>query len=147
MLADLRMERGKAITRYLTDEMIAGCEYDYDEAEMAQYVRSAEEEMAAQPDMDELGYSPEDLRQAIADQAKQGWMAEAFCKSRGIAIDEADAAAQADQMQLFMNVGSVSGIFGNMKKIAEISETAPERTEGEAVRAGTHRGRSRPRRQ
>lgn len=34
-------------------------------------------------------------------------MAEAFCKSRGIAIDEADAAAQADQMQLFMNVGSV----------------------------------------
>lgn len=137
MLANLRMGRGKAITRYLTDEMIAGCEYDYDEAEMAQYIRSAEEEMAAQPDMDELGYSPEELRQAIADQAKQGWMAEAFCKSRGIAIDEADAAAQADQMQLFMNVGSVSGIFGNMKKIAEISETAPERTEGEAVPAAS----------
>lgn len=62
MLANLRMGRGKAITRYLTDEMIAGCEYDYDEAEMAQYIRSAEEEMAAQPDMDELGYSPEELR-------------------------------------------------------------------------------------
>ena len=40
-------------------------------------------------------------------------------------------------MQLFMDVGSVSGIFGNMKKIAEISETAPERTEGEAVPAAS----------
>lgn len=38
-------------------------------------------------------------------------------------------------MQLFMNIGSVSGIFGNMKKIAEISDTAPEPTEGEAVPA------------
>ena len=60
-----------------------------------------------------------------------------LCDIDGIAIDEADAAAQADQMQLFMNVGSVSGIFGNMKKIAEISETAPERTEGEAVPAAS----------
>ena len=56
-----------------------------------------------------------------------------LCDIDGIAIDEADAAAQADQMQLFMNVGSVSGIFGNMKKIGD--------------RVGTHRGRSRPRRQ
>lgn len=36
-------------------------------------------------------------------------------------------------MQFFMNVGSVSGIFGNMKKIAEIEGTAPERTEGRPV--------------
>ncbi len=38
-------------------------------------------------------------------------------------------------MQLFMNVGSVSSVFGNMKKIAEISETTPERAEGQAVPA------------
>lgn len=104
MLADLRMERSKEITRYLMDEMIAGCEYEYDEAEMEQYIRSAEEEMAMQPDLDELGYSPEELRQAIADQAKQLWMAEAFCKAHGIAIDEADVTMQADQMQEMMSL-------------------------------------------
>ena len=36
-------------------------------------------------------------------------------------------------MQFFMNVGSVSGIFGTMYKIAEISETQPEPTEGDPV--------------
>lgn len=36
-------------------------------------------------------------------------------------------------MQFFMNVGSVSGIFGTMYKIAEISETQPEPTEGNPV--------------
>lgn len=34
-------------------------------------------------------------------------------------------------MQFFMNVGSVFGTFGTMKKIAQISDTEPEKTEGE----------------
>lgn len=104
LLADLRMERGKEIARYLMDKMIADCKYDYDEAEMAQYIRSIEEEISTQADMEELSRSPEDLRQAIADQAKQLWMAEAFCKARGIAIDEADVTMQADQMQEMMSL-------------------------------------------
>ena len=36
-------------------------------------------------------------------------------------------------MQFFMNVGSVSGTFGKMKKIAHIIDTEPERTGGEAI--------------
>lgn len=36
-------------------------------------------------------------------------------------------------MQFFMNVGSVSGIFGTMQKISEISETEPEHTAGAEV--------------
>ena len=36
-------------------------------------------------------------------------------------------------MQFFMNVGSVSGIFGTVQKISEISETEPEHTEGTPV--------------
>ena len=36
-------------------------------------------------------------------------------------------------MQFFMNVGSVSGTFGTMKKIAEIADTQPERADGEPV--------------
>ena len=38
-------------------------------------------------------------------------------------------------MQFFMNVGSVSGIFGNMKKINSISEAEPEKEGGETVPA------------
>lgn len=38
-------------------------------------------------------------------------------------------------MQFFMNVGSVSGTFGTMKKIAEISETESEKYDGESVPA------------
>ncbi len=38
-------------------------------------------------------------------------------------------------MQLFMNVGSVSGTFGTMKKIAEISDMDPEQTQGADVPA------------
>lgn len=36
-------------------------------------------------------------------------------------------------MQFFMNVGSVSGTFGTMKKIAEISDTETEKEGGESV--------------
>lgn len=36
-------------------------------------------------------------------------------------------------MQFFMNVGSLSGTFGTMQKIAEISDTRPEREDGEPV--------------
>ena len=36
-------------------------------------------------------------------------------------------------MQFFMNVGSVSGTFGTMKKIAEISDTQSERKDGAPV--------------
>lgn len=34
-------------------------------------------------------------------------------------------------MQFFMDIGSVAGIFGTMKKIAEISDSEPEKAEGE----------------
>lgn len=36
-------------------------------------------------------------------------------------------------MQFFMNVGSVSGIFGNMQKINSIADAAPEQASGEPV--------------
>ena len=36
-------------------------------------------------------------------------------------------------MQFFMNVGSVSGTFGTMKKIAEIADTPPESEDGQSV--------------
>lgn len=103
-LADLRMERSKEITRYLMDKLLAACEYDYDEAEMEQHIRKAEEELAAQEDMEGMDFTPEELRQAIVNQAKQGCVAEAFCKSRGIAVDEAEIAQQADQMQEMMTL-------------------------------------------
>lgn len=104
MLSDLRMERSKDITRFLMDRMIADSDYLYDEAEMAEYIHSAEEEIAAQEDVEALGLSPEQMRQAIVDQAKQGWMAEAFCEAHGLKIDEDDVQAQADQTEEMMRL-------------------------------------------
>ena len=42
--------------------------------------------------------SPEEIKQSILAQQKQNWMAEAFCKSRGIEVNLEDAEMQADQM-------------------------------------------------
>ena len=98
-MADLRMERGKEITRYLMDQMEAGSAFAYDEMEMEAYLRSAEQEYAAQGPMeDEPAMDLQGFREAVRSQAKQGWLAEAFCRERGIAIDEAQAQAEADQM-------------------------------------------------
>lgn len=99
-LADLKMERDKEIIRYLMDQMEAGSTFAYDEAEMEAYLRSAEQEYAAQDPMEDDGpaMDPQELRAAVISQVKQGWMAEAFCRDRGIAIDEAEAQAEADQM-------------------------------------------------
>ena len=99
-LADLKMERSKEIIRYLMDQMEAGSAFAYDEAEMEAYFRSVEQEYAAQGPMEDDGpaMDPQELRAVVISQTKQGWLAEAFCRDRGIAIDEAQAQAEADQM-------------------------------------------------
>ena len=43
--------------------------------------------------------SPRKLKQAVISQVEQNWIAGAVCKSRGGTFDEAEFAAQADQMR------------------------------------------------
>ena len=113
-LDDLRMERGKRITRYLLDEMIAGSEFSYDEAEMREHIDKTVQEYAAYAAESGKDESPEELRDAIVMQEKQNWVAEAFCKEKGIALDEAEIEASADQM---------------LEMYALMGEPVPERAE------------------
>lgn len=106
-LADLKMERSKEIIRYLMEQMEAGSVFSYDEGEMEAYIRSAEQEYAAQGPMEDgPAMDSQEFRKAVCSQAKQGWLAEAFCRDRGVAIDEAQAETEADQMaEMFSLMG------------------------------------------
>lgn len=114
--ADQKLEKSKAITRLVMDEMTDRSEFQYDEADMEAYIQKMKEEYAAQGPVDEdmPPMSDEELRQAVILQTKQGWMVEAFCKERGLPVDEAAAREEADQM------AEMSALMG---------EAAPDREE------------------
>ena len=100
---DANLENSKAIMRYLMDEMINGSEFEYDEAEMTAAIEQAKAELAAMP-ME--GYAPtdEELAMSVSYQYKQGWVAEAFCKAKGIEPDEAAIKQQAEQIGQMMEL-------------------------------------------
>lgn len=114
MLSDLQMEQGKAVTRYLLEQMEAGSSFEYDKQEMEQFIQKNLEEYLQESQALGLEDSPEDIKAGILAQEKQNWMAEAFCKSRGITIDLDDVKAQVDQMLEMMQL---------------TGETAPDREE------------------
>lgn len=95
---DLKMEQSKGIIHYLLDQMEAGSTFEYDPQELDAYVQKNMDQYLQE--MREMGMeeSPEEIRASILAQEKQNWMAEAFCKSRGIEVNLEDAETQADQM-------------------------------------------------
>ena len=100
--ADRQMENKKAMVRALLEQLEENSTFAYDEAEMEAYVAGLRAQYA-----NEEGFadeSPEEFKQAVLSQAKQDWIADAVCKSRGVTFDEADFAAQADQMREMMEL-------------------------------------------
>lgn len=113
--ADQKLENSKAIIRCLMDEMLNCSEFRYDGNEMEAYIRKMKAEYAAQGPEDGIPpMSDEELRQSVILQTEQGWLMEAFCRERGIAIDEAAAEDEANQM------AEMSALMG---------EPAPDREE------------------
>ncbi len=100
LLADLRLERSKEITRYFMDKLTDGSEYSYDEADLEAYTDKCAAEMPA----DEPAMSREELKNAVLSQLKLCWVAEEFCKNRGIEINDAEIEAEADQMAEMMGL-------------------------------------------
>lgn len=98
MLADLRMERSKEITHIIVDTMDKESEFDCDAAVLDELVASQEEMYAADYAAAGIDITPEELRMSILAQARQAWVAEAFCIERGIEIDRESAEQYADQM-------------------------------------------------
>lgn len=98
-LADLALERHKEINRFFMDKLMDESEYAYDETEFEKYFE--DNRSLYTPGDDEMSgnASDDELKAAVLGQLKQAWVAEAFCKSRGIEISRADAEADAAQMK------------------------------------------------
>lgn len=117
MTADQQMEKSKEITRYILEQMVDKSTFEYDEAEMENYVREELKkyrlEMAQYGD--EMGDVPEDeIKKGIVSQEKQTWMVKAFCESKGIEVDTSSAEEDADRMIEMMQL---------------MGETVPDREE------------------
>lgn len=95
---DQRLEKSKEITRYLADRMTVESEFDYDAAELEKKIDEEIELYIADYGEESLDMTQEEMRAAIDDQIRQGWVAKAFCEARGIEIDRAGAEAYTDQM-------------------------------------------------
>lgn len=96
--ADQRLEKSKEITRYLADKMTTESEFEFDAAELEKKIDEEIELYIADYGEESLDMTQEEMRAAIADQMRQGWVAKAFCETRGVEIDRAGAEAYTDQM-------------------------------------------------
>ena len=112
-LADLRMEKGKELSRYIVERMEEGSSFEYSEKDFDDYCEKSLAQMPAEPGF-EMQIGPEELRSSLLSQLKLGWMSEALCEKKGIKIDDAAIEAEADQMAEMM------GLMG---------ENAPDRAE------------------
>lgn len=99
LTADQEMENSKMAVAFYIRTMTEKSTYTYDEAEMeahvqsvmAQYVKEAEEVTGETVDEAEV-------RDGIIYQSEQMWLAEAFCKSHGVAVDLSRIKEDTDQM-------------------------------------------------
>lgn len=98
LAGDLQMEAGKMVTAYMLDQMTKGSAYIYDETEMEAYIDAHMDECMAEYAAEGETADPDMIREGLIGQMKQNWMAEAFCKSKGIEIDRKAAEDEADQM-------------------------------------------------
>ena len=103
-VADQQMENTKMITANFLRELVANSSFVYDETALEQYLQEHMAQFVAE--CAEMGEEvpEEEIRSSVLDQMKQNWVAEAFCKSRGIEIDKAAIEEQADQMMEMMSL-------------------------------------------
>ena len=103
-IADKRRDCQKAVIHHLMDTLIGESEYSYDEAELEQFISRSAESIAAEYAEMGIEASPEEIREDVLGQQKQSWLAEEFCRSHGIEIDEAQLSESADQMLEMMQL-------------------------------------------
>lgn len=98
MADDIRMEKEKAIIRYIMEELEKGSTYTYNQDEMDRYVKDTIKEYMAQDVDEDMDMSEEEIEKSIISQEKQNWIVKAFCQERNVEIDMKAAEEQADQM-------------------------------------------------
>lgn len=97
-LENMRTEKEKEIAQYFLSELENSSEYAYDEKEMEALIQTSVEQYAAESAEFGEEIDPDEVKAFVISQAKQGWIAEAFCKSRDIQIDMEEIKANAEQM-------------------------------------------------
>lgn len=103
-LEDKIMERDKGLIHFYMEQMTVQTTYAYNETEMNAFVESQMEEAKRQCEKAGEPFEEDAIRESIIMQQKQGWMAEAFCKAHGIALQEDEITAQADQTAEMMEL-------------------------------------------
>ncbi len=98
IMEDMKLENEKAIVGYYLDQMVSNSTFVYDEKEMEDYVSEMSERYKEECEAMGEAYDPEEMKEGIICQAKQDWMTEAFCKSKGIEIDHAAIEEDTDRM-------------------------------------------------
>lgn len=98
MEEDLRMEKSKEIIQYFLQKMTQESTYQYDEAELEAYVQSQMEEYIREAEEAGETVSPEEIKESVLAQAKQNWMAEAFCKAKNVEVDLSSIEEDTDRM-------------------------------------------------
>lgn len=104
MLEDVKMENSKGIISHLIQNMTIESTYQYDEAEMDAYVQSKMDQYLQEAKEAGEEVSPEEIKEGVLNQEKQGWMAEAFCKSKGIEVDLSSIEEDTDKMMEMMQL-------------------------------------------
>lgn len=104
MLADQMMENRKMAMGHLITQMIAQSCFAYDEQQMERYLQENMERFRAESEQVGMEASEEEIRTGVLEQAKEGWLAQEFCRRKGIEIDREAAQADADQMMEMMRM-------------------------------------------
>ena len=99
LTADQEMENSKMAVALYIRTMTENSTYTYDEKEMEAYVQSVMAEYVKEAE-EVTGETVDEaeVKEGIVSQCEQMWMAEAFCKSRGVAVDLSGIKADTDQM-------------------------------------------------
>lgn len=99
-----RSEKNKLAVNYVMDQMQAGSEFAFDQAEVDAYLAAHMQEITAEYEESGIAFSQQDIRHDVLQMLKQGWMAEEFCKRSGYQLDMAQVESETDQMLEMMSL-------------------------------------------
>lgn len=97
--ADAETEQRKMAVNEVMDQIVAGSEFEYDEADADEYIEDNLDEIEADYRDSDMELPPMDeLRAEFIENSKRYWVSEEYCRINNIAIDRTQAAEEADRM-------------------------------------------------
>lgn len=102
LIADIKMEKNKELTRFVLDTLIENSTYIYDEGDLAEYTEKfVAEYLAVYP---EETANHEEIGKFALRQAKQNWIAKAIADANGYTVDLKAIEEETDRMVEMMTL-------------------------------------------